>query len=74
MRPQPKWDKHSLLAKALSGLDMKRKHRSYLVQLKRVVSGLQKGISFGGCQGKVLNQQFGSLLLKPDPKCLNVSK
>jgi hypothetical protein len=53
---------------------MKRKHCPYLVQLKRVVSRLQKGISLGGCQGKVLNQQFGSLLLKPASKSLDVSK
>jgi hypothetical protein len=53
---------------------MKRKHCPYLVQLKRAVSSLQKGISLGGCQGKVLNQQFGSLLLKPISKVLNSSK
>ncbi len=52
MGSQPKRDKNSLLAKTLSGLDMKGKHGTYLVQLKRIVSRLQKGISLGGCQGK----------------------
>jgi hypothetical protein len=52
---------------------MKRKQGAYLVELKRVVSRLQKGISLGGCQSKVLHQQFGTLLLKPASKSLNVS-